>query len=161
MVDLLAGEYNATLDEKGRLSLPARLRTLLAVGRLMITQGAEGCVWLYTPEKWEELLSRLRSLSIYTPDDRAILRNLVGPVMEVEIDRAGRIQIPQSLRDHAALVRDCKVMGVLECVEIWDAGRYRDYVAESQRVFNRGFAGLDPRGKEKKKKKKDTKEKEG
>jgi MraZ protein len=129
----LVGEYKITLDDKGRLSLPSRLRSVLPGAIQMLTKGLDGCLWLYPIEEWERLKQRIvDSSSVFNSDSRNLRRRLIGPAQEVEIDKAGRIAIPQTLREHADLSRDCIVLGQNEYVEIWNADRYWAYLNESE-----------------------------
>jgi MraZ protein len=124
----LNGEYKITLDDKGRLSLPSRIRAALEDQVHMLTKGPDGCLWLYPMAEWEKLMEKVRSASTaFSAEFRALRRRLIGPAQEVEIDKAGRIAIPQTLREYAELVRDCIVLGQDDFVEIWDAGRHRLY----------------------------------
>jgi MraZ protein len=128
----LTGEYNSTLDDKGRLSLPSRLRNALFGNIQVLTKGMDGCLWLYPLEEWNLFKQKvIDSTSVFNSDSRNLRRRLIGPAQEVEIDKAGRIAIPQTLREHAELSRECVVLGQEEYVEIWNAGHYRDYTKES------------------------------
>jgi MraZ protein len=128
----LAGEYKSMLDDKGRLSLPSRLRGALSGTIQMLTKGLDGCLWLYPLEEWNLLKQKVMdSSSVFNSDSRNLRRHLIGPAQEVEIDKAGRIAIPQTLREHADLSRDCIVLGQDDYVEIWNADRYWTYLKES------------------------------
>ncbi|MDQ7795198.1 MAG: division/cell wall cluster transcriptional repressor MraZ [Spirochaetia bacterium] len=132
---LLTGEFKNMLDEKGRLSLPARLRSDLP-SSLVLTQGVDTCLWLFAPEEWEELSQRiLASTSLFQARSRLIQRRIIAPAQEVEVDKLGRISIPQSLRDWAGLSKECIILGISRYVEIWDSQRYQAYLAENQSEF--------------------------
>lgn len=142
-MELLTGEYRNTLDEKGRILFPARLRTVLTENVLMITQGLDGCLWLYTSSEWKNFSKKLmESASPFNKDSRLVLRHLIAPAQEVEFDKAGRLSIPQSLREHAGLVKDCVIMGVNKYMELWDAERYEQYLAETDLSFKEAAEGL-------------------
>jgi MraZ protein len=99
----------------------------------MLTKGLDGCLWLYPIEEWDRLKQRIvDSSSVFNSDSRNLRRRLIGPAQEVEIDKAGRIAIPQTLREHADLSRDCIVLGQDEYVEIWNADRYWAYLNGSE-----------------------------
>jgi MraZ protein len=141
-MDLLSGEFFNTLDEKGRVSLPSRLRSALT-NTLILTQGADDCLWLYPPKEWMQLVQGIMdSTSPFKANSRLVRRRIIGPSQEVEIDKAGRIAIPQSLREFAGLNRDCVILGQFEYVEIWDAARYRAYIDGNKEEFNAGFEEL-------------------
>jgi len=132
---LLTGEFKNMLDEKGRLSLPARLRADLP-SSLVLTQGIDACLWLFAPEEWEELSRKIMaSTSLFQSRSRLIQRRIIAPAQEVEVDKLGRISIPQSLREWAGLSKECVILGISRYVEIWDAGRYQQYLAENQDEF--------------------------
>ena len=99
-MNLLTGEFRNTLDEKGRLSLPARLRSELPGTSLVLTQAVDKCLWLFPPQQWQELSDKLMaSTSLFQARSRLVQRRILAPAQEVEIDRLGRISIPQSLRE--------------------------------------------------------------
>jgi MraZ protein len=132
-MDSLVGEYKITLDDKGRLSLPSRLRNVLPGNTQMLTKGLDGCLWLYPMEQWNIVRQKVRdSSSVFNSDSRALRRRLIGPAQDVEIDKTGRIAIPQSLREHADLIRDCIVLGQDDYIEIWNADRYWAYLNGSE-----------------------------
>ncbi len=142
-MDLLTGLYNNTLDDKGRVSFPAKLRAMLDQPSLMITQGIDGCLWLYTHEEWKNFSTKLmEQASPFNPDSRLVLRRIIGPAQDVEFDKSGRLSIPQSLREYAGLSKDCVIMGVNKYLELWDAGRYDAYIAESEMSFRKASEGL-------------------
>jgi len=133
---LLTGEYRNSLDEKGRMLFPSRLRTELTDKVLIITQSVDGCLWLFTPYEWEQFSSKImESASPFNSNSRSVLRRLIAPAQEVEFDKAGRISIPQSLRDYANLSKDCVVLGLNKYIEIWDAERYKNYLVETDSSF--------------------------
>jgi MraZ protein len=120
-MDQLNGEFINTLDSKGRIPIPAKLRDKLSSDVLHLTKGQGGCVWAFTPEVWGSYVTRwMKNDSQSAENMLRIRRTLIGPMQEVEIDRTGRIQIPQSLREYAKLAKDCVVVGMLDYLEIWD-----------------------------------------
>lgn len=129
-MNLLIGEYRNTLDEKGRILFPSKLRTALTENRLFVTKSLDRCLWLYTPERWFELQTKLmENTSSFSERDRKIRRYLLGSAQEVEFDKAGRISIPQTLRDFANLSKDCVIVGSDRYIELWNAETY-DVIAE-------------------------------
>ena len=87
-MELLTGEYNNTLDEKGRISFPAKLRQELNETTLIVTQALDHCLWLFTPEEWKNLSTKLmESASPFDAKNRLVLRRLVTPAQEVEFDK--------------------------------------------------------------------------
>jgi MraZ protein len=140
----LNGEYKITLDDKGRLNLPVKIRNALEDQVHMLTKGPDGCLWLYPLPEWDKLMEKVRNSSTaFSAEFRALRRRLIGPAQEVEIDKAGRIAIPQTLREYADLVRDCIVLGQDDFVEIWNADRYRLYDGESDEDVENAYEKLD------------------
>jgi MraZ protein len=135
-MNLLTGEFKNNLDEKGRLSLPARLRGELPGSLLVLTQGVDNCLWLFPPEQWNALSTKLmESTSLFQARARLVQRRILAPAQEVEIDKLGRISVPQSLREWAGLSKECVILGISKYVEIWDAETYRKYLDENEGEF--------------------------
>ncbi|HTX72697.1 MAG TPA: division/cell wall cluster transcriptional repressor MraZ [Rectinemataceae bacterium] len=135
-MNLLTGEFRNTLDEKGRLSLPAKLRGELAGSCFVLTQGVDACLWLFPPEQWESLSRKLmEQTSLFAARARLVQRRILAPAQEVEVDKLGRIAIPQSLREFAGLSKECVILGISKYIEIWDGEAYRKYVEENESEF--------------------------
>jgi MraZ protein len=139
----LNGEYKITLDDKGRVSLPTKIRAALEDNTHMLTKGEDGCLWLYPMDEWKALLQEVRGSSTkFRAADRLLLRRLIGPAQDVEIDKAGRIAIPQTLREFAELTRECVVLGQDTYVEIWNADRYWAYLNGSEEEYKTASENL-------------------
>ena len=135
-MNLLSGEFRNTLDEKGRISLPAKLRGELPGNEFVLTQGVDACLWLFAPEQWNALSKKLiESTSLFAARARLVQRRILAPAQEVEVDKLGRIAIPQSLREFAGLSKDCVILGITKYVEIWDAEAYKNYLATNESEF--------------------------
>jgi MraZ protein len=132
-MDLLTGEYRNTLDEKGRIIFPAKLRSELTGNVLVVTQALDRCLWLFTPEEWKNVSSKLMdSASPFNEKNRLVLRRFIAPAQEIEFDRTGRLSIPQSLREYASLSKDCVLLGINKYLELWDAESYKTYLEQSE-----------------------------
>ena len=118
---MFMGEYNHTIDAKGRLIVPAKLREQLGEA-FVITNGNNGCLNIYTEEAWETFLEKLQALP-GNGDKRKIVRAFVSKASVVEIDKQGRILIPTALREHAGLNKDVVLAGAIDKIEVWDRGR--------------------------------------
>ncbi|MBQ6780054.1 MAG: division/cell wall cluster transcriptional repressor MraZ [Treponema sp.] len=130
-MELLIGEYRNTLDEKGRILFPAKLRSALTQDSLIIAKSLDKSLWLYTPEYWTELKTKLmENTSLFSRQGRMLRDRLLGMAQVVEFDKAGRISVPQILREYAGLNKDCVIIGVDRYVELWDAEEYRKSVEE-------------------------------
>jgi MraZ protein len=135
-MNLLSGEFRNSLDEKGRLSLPAKLRSALVGTEFVLTQGIDTCLLLFPPEHWEALSKKLmEQTSLFAARARLIQRRILAPAQEVEIDKLGRIAIPQSLREFAGLSHECVILGITKYIEIWDGEGYRAYLEENRSEF--------------------------
>lgn len=119
---MFMGEYNHTIDAKGRLIIPAKFREQLGEV-FVITNGNDGCLNIYTNEDWETFLDKLRVLP-NNRDKREIVRKFVAQANPVEVDKQGRILIPTALRDHAALEKDVVLAGVIDKIEVWNKERW-------------------------------------
>jgi len=123
---MFIGRYQHHLEEKGRLSIPKKFRSQLENGAI-ISKGLDGCLFLHPKAAWEALIAQVSTLSLTQTDARSFTRSLAHSAEEVEIDRLGRILIPEFLRLEANLSVDCIVAGAINRVEIWDSKRYSTY----------------------------------
>ena len=127
---MFRGSNSVTLDARGRMALPARLRQIVldhCGGQVVITiDMAERCLLLYPLPEWEEVESRLQSLANMRPSARAIQRLLIGHATDVELDGHGRALIPPTLRDFAGLEKRLVVVGIGKKIEIWSEERWYD-----------------------------------
>ncbi len=137
----IIGEYRNTIDEKGRIMFPVKARTALPENRLVITRGMDNCLWLFPPEEWGKFSEKIKkSASLSQAGSRAVLRRLTE--QETEIDKTGRISIPQSLREYAGLEKDCIILGQYTYFELWDVQKYERYLADSERDFAKALEAL-------------------
>jgi MraZ protein len=124
------GEYEHTIDEKNRLTLPVKFRDSFPDG-LVVTRGMDGCLYAYATANWERLVeSRLASLDLLSRDDRMIQRYFFSAAVEAAPDKQGRIMLPAPLLEHASLGREVVVAGVHDHLEIWDRATWRALVKE-------------------------------
>ena len=121
---MLIGEYEHTIDDKNRLTLPAKFREAFARG-VVLTRGMDGCLYAYTREEWERLADAIRSLSDLSQEGRQMKRFFFSAAAVDEPDRQGRIAIPPALLRRAGLERDVVVAGVYDHLEIWDRDSWR------------------------------------
>jgi MraZ protein len=122
---MLLGEYEHTLDDKNRLTLPARFRQAFAEG-IVVTRGMDGCLFAYTPGDWTSLVEgRLATLDPLSKEGRRMQRFFYAGATEAELDKQGRVGIPTALLEHAKLGRDVTVAGVHDHLEIWDRAAWR------------------------------------
>jgi len=123
----LHGEYEATVDQKGRFLLPGGLRKQLPEGetRFILSRGFEKCLTLYPLKSWELIISKISQLNDFDPKVRQFRRQFLGGATEVELDSAGRMLLPPTLKEFAGLSRDIVLAAALDRFEIWDAGKYK------------------------------------
>ena len=128
------GEYKHNLDTKGRIIMPSKFRELLD-GQFVITRGLDRCLFAYTEEEWSRIEEKLKTLPLTKKDARKFTRLFFSGAAAVEIDKQGRINIPQNLREYAGLTKDCTVIGVSSRIEIWDSAAWEDFYTESEDNF--------------------------
>jgi MraZ protein len=127
---MLLGEHEHTLDDKNRLTLPARFRQAFTEG-IVVTRGMDGCLFAYTPGDWASLVQgRLATLDPLSKEGRRMQRFFYAGAVEAELDKQGRVGIPPALLEHAKLGRDVVVAGVHDHLEIWDRAAWRLELAE-------------------------------
>jgi MraZ protein len=123
-VALLRGEYEHQVDDKGRVTLPAKFRTDLAEGTV-ITRGFEPCLLVYTRQKWEVIEGNFRQAPVSNRAARDVRRYLRAT--ESQLDRQGRIFIPLSLRQVVGIEKDVVICGASDYIEIWDRATWQAY----------------------------------
>ena len=142
-MNLLTGKYDNSLDEKGRILFPAKLRSAIEGDAVWITQGIDRCLWLFTPDEWEKLSSKLmESASPFNTRNLQVLRRFIGPAQQIDFDRTGRLSIPHSLREYAGLSKECVILGVCKYVELWDAAAYQAYLTATDDSFQQAAEEL-------------------
>ncbi len=141
MTNLLIGEYEHTLDEKKRVSLPKTFRAALGK-RVVMTRGLDNCLFVYSPNAWAKVAEKLQSLSIVNEDTRGFNRFMLSGAAEVDVDAAGRILIPDHQKTYANLSKDVVFTGVSDHVEVWDRVRWKNYKARIERDADKMAAKL-------------------
>lgn len=137
------GTYSPKLDDKGRLTLPAKFRNALS-GGVVVTKGLDRSLAVYPAEKFDETAARANQASRNDPAARAHVRLMMAGADEQGLDGQGRVHLNASLRDWAQLNKDCVVTGQYDHLEIWDATRWQEYEAAHEEAFAAGgSAALD------------------
>jgi len=126
---MFLGQYQHTLDEKGRITIPARFRDLLADGAY-VTQGFDQNLKLQTEPAFEAMAAKVNHLSETNPKIRKLRRLFFASAGRVELDSLGRVLIPQYLRDFAGLNKEAMIVGVGESIEIWSPGAWQKQLDE-------------------------------
>lgn len=132
---MFMGEFQHSIDDKGRLIIPAKFREALGP-QFVVTRGLDSCLFIYPMKEWEQLEQKLKALPLMKSDARAFSRFFFSGATECELDKQGRINIPTNLSEHAKLEKDCVVIGVSNRVEIWSKGIWENYFNESEASFN-------------------------
>jgi transcriptional regulator MraZ len=139
---LLTGTHPRTLDEKHRLALPRRIRDQLGpVARLFVLQGQDKCLWFYRPDDLERLAEKIDQAPAPDAEVRAFRRLFFANAEEVEVDRHGRILLPERLVQFAALQHDVVLIGVRDRLELWDARRWQEYLGRNASRFDQVAEG--------------------
>ncbi|MCR4311095.1 MAG: division/cell wall cluster transcriptional repressor MraZ [Candidatus Taylorbacteria bacterium] len=130
---MLIGEYTHSIDDKNRVSLPAKFRSEMGK-KIVITPGLDNCLFLFTMAEWKKISERLSSSSLLAADNRSFNRFMFGGAVEADVDSIGRILVPDFLRERATLKGKVVVIGVQSRVEIWNEKSWIDYkkVVEKQ-----------------------------
>ena len=127
---MLLGEYEHTLDDKNRLTLPAKFRQDFAAG-VVVTRGIDGCLFVFTRSAWDDFVAgRLEGLDPFSKAARQMSRFIFSGAAEAELDKQGRVMLPAALIEHADLDRDVVVAGVRDHVEIWSRAAWREQLKE-------------------------------
>lgn len=120
---MFMGEYNHTIDIKGRLIIPSKFRDILG-DTFVITKGLDGCLFVYDNNEWKAFEEKLKSLPLTNKDARQFVRFFLAGAAEVEVDKQGRILVPSTLRDFAEMEKDVVLVGVASRIEIWSKERW-------------------------------------
>ena len=123
---MFIGEYEHTLDEKKRVSLPKQFRAGLGK-KMILTRGLDNCLFVYSQKSWEKVATKLQNLSFAQADTRGFNRFILSGAAEVEVDSAGRILIPDHQKLFAGLGKTVVFAGVSDRVEVWDVERWKSY----------------------------------
>lgn len=132
---MFLGEYQHSIDDKGRIIIPAKFREALG-SDFIITRGLDNCLFVYPRSEWTQLEQRLKSLPSMAANARAFSRLLFAGASECEWDKQGRVNVPSHLREYAKLEKECTVIGVSTRVEIWNKTLWEQYSKASQESFN-------------------------
>lgn len=119
---MFMGEYNHTIDAKGRLIIPSKFREVLGE-EFVITKGLDGCLFVYDNQEWNAFEEKLKALPLNKKDNRQFVRFFLAGAAEVEVDKQGRILVPGNLRDFAGLEKDVVLVGVASRIEIWSKAK--------------------------------------
>lgn len=131
---MFMGEFQHSVDAKGRLIIPAKLRDGLGE-RFIATKGLDKCLFVFPQKEFEAISEKLRGLGMGTSAARAFNRLFFSGATECELDPQGRILLPANLREYAAIEKDCVIVGVENRVEIWAQERWASYSEEADELY--------------------------
>src|SRR5215212_5397109 len=126
---MLLGEHEHALDDKNRVTLPAKLRESFSEG-VVVTRGMDGCLFAYPRAEWERLAERIRALDPLSRESRVMQRHFFSGASAGELDKQGRMVLPAALIESARLGREITVAGVYDHLEIWDRAAWRAHLNE-------------------------------
>ena len=123
---MLLGEYKHNVDAKGRVSVPSKFRGDLGQS-FVVTKGLDNCLYLYSKDEWKKFEDKLKNLPITSQVARSFVRFFFAGASECEVDKQGRINIPQNLREYAKIQKDVVIVGVSTRAEIWSNDNWNKY----------------------------------
>ena len=123
---MLMGEFHHTIDDKGRIIIPAKFREELG-SSFVITRGLEECLFIYPLSRWDEIISKLSSLPFTKKDARSFTRFFLSGATAMEFDKQGRINITSPLISYAGLEKDCVIVGVGDRLELWSLEKWNSF----------------------------------
>ncbi len=132
---MFIGEYNHSLDDKGRIAIPAKFRVALKTGAV-VTKGLDNCLFLYTKKEWSKIAEKMASLPFNKANDRALARHFLAGAMDVEFDKQGRTMLPEYLRSFAGLAKKVVIAGLYNRLEIWDEAVWQAYKQTTDKSSN-------------------------
>lgn len=131
---MFMGEFQHTIDAKGRLIVPSKFRDDLG-DKFVATKGLDNCLFVYPRDEWQALEQKLKTLPFTRADARAFVRFFFSGATECEVDKQGRILLPANLRDYAKLDKDVVVLGVSNRVEIWSKEEWEAYSNKAEATY--------------------------
>jgi MraZ protein len=138
---MFIGEYKYNLDEKNRLALPSKFRKLFSNGAV-ITKGLDNCLFVYTKKEWDKLVEKLVKLPISQAKSRAFSRMMLAGAMDVNLDRQGRVVLPDYLKGFASLDKKVVIAGLYNRLEVWDEKLWTKYQRVSEKDSTEISEGL-------------------
>lgn len=130
------GEFHHTIDEKGRIIIPAKFRNELG-SELVVTRGLDKCLFLYSKDEWDKLSNKLSTLPFTKQDARNFNRFFLSGATTSEFDKQGRINITSPLISYAGLNKECVIIGVNERLEIWGEEKYNEFLSNNEDDFSK------------------------
>lgn len=143
---MFIGEYTISMDAKGRIAVPAKFRALLNEASAVITRGLDQSLFIYPKQEWEAIASKLAALPLNKANSRAFSRLMLAGAFDADLDRQGRMMIPEYLRKFANLSKKIVAAGLYNRIEIWDEQAWLVYKAATEKESNAIAEGLGELG---------------
>ena len=131
---MFMGEYHQKIDDKSRLTIPAKLRNELG-NNFIVTRGLDGCLFIYKKETWEKIVNNYQTLP-NVKEARNFMRFFLSGATTIDCDKQGRINISQPLINHANLNKDTVIIGVGDRLEVWDSAKWENLLSENEENFS-------------------------
>jgi len=132
------GEYEHTIDRKGRLIIPSKFREVFKehyIEKFYVTRGLDGCLFVFTEDEWKNQESKFKNMSFTKKESRKFNRFYFSGACDLACDKQGRILIPQYLKDYAVIKRDVIIVGVSNRIEIWAKDKWKDFYDNTKDTF--------------------------
>lgn len=129
---MFIGEYQHTIDPKKRVAMPSKCRVELGK-KVVITRGMDKCLFIYPMKTWEKLAEKLGSLPVGESGTRSFIRLMLAGAVDVELDKQGRVLIPDYLKEYAGLKKDVTVAGLFDRLEVWDKSKWNVYKSKAEK----------------------------
>jgi MraZ protein len=130
--NMFIGEYSHSIDQKGRMAVPAKFREKLGIGAI-ITRGLDRCLFIFGAAEWEALAQKINALPLSQSNSRAFARLMMAGAADVAFDAQGRALIPEHLRTYAGLSKETVVTGVYNRIEVWDEKVWGEYKIKTEK----------------------------
>jgi MraZ protein len=130
-IKMFMGEYHHTIDDKGRLIIPAKFRTELGA-KFILTRGLENCLYVYQEKEWNAITAKIKTLPFTKKDVRTFIRSFFSGATECEFDRQGRINITSPLVSYADITKECVIIGANDRLEIWSENGWNNFFEENE-----------------------------
>lgn len=132
------GEYEHTIDRKGRLIIPSKFREVFKehyIEKFYVTRGLDGCLFVFTEDEWKNQESKFKNMSFTKKEARKFNRFYFSGAVDLACDKQGRILVPQYLKEYACIKRDVMIVGVSNRIEIWAKDRWEDFYNNTKDTF--------------------------
>ena len=132
---MLIGEYRHNIDDKGRITIPSKFREEIGM-KFVVTRGLDGCLFVYSMDNWNKIVSKLQTLPFTKKDARTFMRFFLSGATVCEFDKQGRINLSNSLILYAGIQKECTIIGVNDRLEIWASEKLDSIMEENELNFS-------------------------